>query len=144
MNRFLFWQKWFFSITLIIIIYGLGLAFFNQTVIFNYLLNNQVNAAFWGTTKVTEEVLKFQRFIYGVLGATAAGWGIILAFIAHYPFRKKEKWVWNSLVLGICIWFVTDTGFSIYYEAYSNALINTILLIAVGLPLILTKDEFKK
>jgi len=144
MNKFEFWQKWFFVTTLIVIVYGLGLAFFGQTDFFNYLLNNQINTAFWGTTQATEDILKFQRFIYGVLGAVVAGWGIVLAFVASYPFKKEEKWVWISLVLGMCVWYITDTGFSVYYKAYSNALINTLLLIIVGIPLILTRNEFRK
>lgn len=144
MKKFEFWQKWIFVTTLILIVYGLGVAFFSQTAIFNCLLNNQINTVFWGTAQVTEVVLRFQKFIYGVLGAVTAGWGITLAFIAHYPFKKKEIWAWNSLVLGICVWFAIDTGFSIYYNAYSNALINTLLLIVAGLPLMATKKEFKK
>lgn len=144
MNKFDFWQKWFFITALIIIVFGLNLAFFGQTVIFNYLINNQINNAFWGTTQIPKDALKYQRFIYGVLGAVVAGWGIVLAFIAQYPFKKKEKWVWKSIILGASIWFITDTGFSVYYNAYNNALMNTLLFIIIGLPLILTKNEFRK
>ncbi len=144
MNKFEFWRKWFFAATLIVIVYGLGLAFFGQTAIFNYFLNNQINTAFWGTTQITGNVLRFQRFIYGVLGAVVAGWGVILAFIASYPFKKKEKWAWESLVLGVCVWFIIDTGFSAYYGAHSNALINVLLFIIAGVPLILTRNEFRK
>jgi len=144
MNKFNFWQKWFFITALIIIALGLGLSFFGHTILFNSLINNQINIALWGATQIPKDALNYQRFIYGVLGAVVAGWGIILAFIAQEPFKKKEKWAWKSIVLGLSIWFITDTGFSIYYKAYNNALMNTLLFILVGLPLISTKNEFIK
>lgn len=144
MNKFNFWQKWFFITALIIIVLGLGLAFLGQTTIFNCLINNQINNAFYGTPQIPEDAFKYQRFIYGVLGAVVAGWGIVLAFIAQHPFKKKEKWVWKSIILGASFWFITDTGFSVYYKAYNNALMNTLLFIIIVLPLILTRNEFKR
>jgi hypothetical protein len=142
MDRFIFWQRWLFAIALIIIIYGLGLAFFGQTEFFNIILNNQINTAFWGTAQISKEVILYQRFVYGVVGTTAAGWGILIAFVTHYAFLRKEKWAWTGLAVGLTIWFLTDTLISIYYGAYSNAGMNILLFICTALPLIFTKREF--
>jgi hypothetical protein len=46
----------------------------------------------WSGTQVTPNVINFWRWIYGVLGATMAGWGAIMAFLARAPFSRKEKW----------------------------------------------------
>lgn len=142
MNRFAFWLKWLEVMAIIVIIYGLTIAFFSQSFVFDFLLNNQINKTFWETTQVSDSVIMFQKFVYGVIGATAAGWGTVLAFMVFYPYRNKEKWVWKALVSGICIWYFTDTGISLYYYVYSNALINTMLLFAFGIPLVQTRHEF--
>ena len=142
MDRFIFWQRWLFAIALIIIAYGFGLAFFGQSEFFNLLLNNQINNVFWGATQVSDEIVQYQRFVYGVVGTTAAGWGILIAFIIHHAFPKKEKWVWTSMATALTIWFCTDTSISIYYKAYTNAAMNTLMYIGVALPLIFTKKDF--
>ena len=68
--------------------------------------------------------------------------GITLAYIARYPFGRKERWAWNGLVFGLLVWFVLDTALSIFYRVYFNAAFNTALLILTGLPLVFTRKEF--
>ena len=106
------------------------------------LFNRQIDPAFWGAGAVGDGAKEFQKWIYGVWGATIAGWGIFLAFIAHYPFAKKEKWAWNCLVLGLLVWFILDTLISLNYRVYFNAVFNTGLLILAGLPIVFTRKHF--
>ncbi len=87
-------------------------------------------------------ILGFQHWIYGVWGATIAGWGVFLTFISYFPFRNKEKWAWNCLSLGLLVWFVLDTSISLFYSVYFNAAFNTALLILAGLPIFFTRKEF--
>ena len=70
------------------------------------------------------------------------GGGGVIAFIAHYPFSKRERWSWNSLVFGLGVWFVLDTSLSIVYKVYFNVAFNTALLILTGLPVLVTRKEF--
>lgn len=42
MDRFSFWQKWLLIVSLMITIFGLALAFLNQTPLFDMLFNDQV------------------------------------------------------------------------------------------------------
>ena len=142
MDKFSFWQKWLFLVSLIITIFGILLALFNQTSIFNFLFNNQINSSFWNTDSNTPEIINFQNWIYGVLGATVAGWGIFMAFIAYYPFQKREKWSWNCLVCGMIVWFILDTSISIIFKVFFNACFNSLVLILVILPLIFTRKDF--
>jgi len=103
MNNFSFWQKWLFAVGWVLTIFGISLALFNQTPSFDFLFNKQVNPVFWKEGQVTPEIVEFQQWIYGVLGATIAGWGIGVAFLAHHPFRNKERWAWNAIALGVTI-----------------------------------------
>jgi hypothetical protein len=112
MNSFSFWQRWLFYISIFIAAYGLSLALFNQTSLFNLLLNDWINPVFFNSINVEKQVNLFQKWIYGILGATVFGWGIFLSFIAHNPFKRKEKWAWNCFLTGIICWFVVDTSIS--------------------------------
>jgi hypothetical protein len=141
MSNFGFWQKWLVVVSILIVVAGVLLALFSGSVFFD-LLNPLINPAFWGTTPIGESAAKFQKFVYGILGATMAGWAIFMAFIAQNAFRKKEKWASDSLLVGMLAWYVLDTGISAYYAVYANVIANTAFLILVLLPVIVTRKEF--
>jgi len=141
MNRFSFWQKWLFGVSLLVTLFGVLMAFLSGTVFFD-LFNSRVNPVFWGSREAASDIKVFQQWIYGVLGATVAGWGVIMAFLAHYPFKQKEKWAWNALLAGLIVWFVIDTSCSWYFKAYFNVGFNVVLFVLVLLPLVFTRGEF--
>ena len=141
MQKFSFWQRWLFVVGLGIAAFGILMAFLSGTPIFD-LFNRQIDPAFWTSGSSLESIRPFQQWIYGIWGATIAGWGVFVTFVAHYPFRNKEKWAWNCLVVGILVWFVLDTALSAFHKVYFNVAFNTALLILAGLPAIFTKKEF--
>ena len=71
-----------------------------------------------------------------------AGWGVFLASVAAIPFRRRERWAWNCIVLGILFWYVPDTGFSLQAGVMFNAAVNTALLALIALPLVFTRRNF--
>ena len=142
MSRFLFWQKWLLALGGVIVVFGLALAVFNQTPVFDVLFNRQVNPTFWTEAEITPQIRAFQQWAYGVLGATMAGWGVFVVFIAHEPFRRRERWAWNCLAFGIGLWFMVDTTLSIAASVIFNAAFNSLLLVLVLLPLLATRSYF--
>lgn len=142
MNRFNFWQKWLLIASLFLVIFGIGLAFLNQTSLFDFLFNHRINPYFWHSLYVSQDIAQFQGWIYGVLGATVAGWGIFMAFIAHYPFRARERWSWNCLTTGLLVWYLVDTAISLYFGVYFNALFNTGLFLLLAIPLAFSRKYF--
>lgn len=78
-----------------ITIFGLFMAFFNQTSLFE-LFNQQIDRVFWDSTFLPEGVASFQGWLYGVWGATTVGWGIFLIFIIQFPFKRRGVWGWGS------------------------------------------------
>ena len=140
MERFSFWQRWLFIVGLLISVFGIMMAFFTGTVLFE-LFDNQINPVFWGTNEIAEATKSFQRWSYGVTGSAMASWGIFVAFIAHYPLRRKERWAWNCLLVGLLVWFLVDTFITLKFQVYFNAIFNVGLLALVLLPLIFTRME---
>lgn len=139
---FSFWQKWILTLSFLTIVFGLMLILFNQTPLFDYLLNRQVNVVFWGNTPINHATLLFQQWAYATLGAVLVGWGIFMTFISAHPFRNKEKWSWNCLTLGMTLWFIADTSVSLYFDVCVNVILNVVFFIAFILPLIFTKKYF--
>jgi len=141
MKNFSFWQRWLLVISILILIGGASISLLSSTLIFN-LFDQLIVPTFWHTKPISDEAMEFQKFIYAVLGATMAGWGVNMIFIAHIPFRNRELWAWNCMLVGSLTWFILDTGFSWYHQAYVNVVLNTVLLILIGLPVVFTRKYF--
>lgn len=144
MTRFDFWQKWLKFVGSYLILFGLCLSFFNQSDLMSLLLHDQIDPVFFQETVMNEAATRFKSWVYGVLGAVLAGWGVLIVFWAVYPFQSKEPWAWNGLALGLLLWYLPDTLISIKYQVYFNVFFNTFLLVILILPLICTKKYFKQ
>ncbi len=140
MSKFSFWQKWLLTAGLAITGFGIVMSLVSGTPLFD-LFNRQIDPAFWPANAVDEAARQFQQWIYGVWGATIAGFGILVTFIARHPFSRKEKWAWSSILWGVVAWFVLDSGLSFFYKVYFNVIFNVVLFILVTLPLIFTRRD---
>lgn len=142
MRNFEFWQRWLIGIGILITAFGVVMALFNSTFFFA-LFNNQIDPVFWGSRGPEGGAIAFQRWVYGGWGATVAGWGLTIAFLAAYAFRTKESWVRNGLTMGLGLWFVLDTVISLRERVFFNAAFNCVLMLIVAVPLVFTWNEFK-
>ena len=106
------------------------------------LFGRQIDQAFWDSTVLPAVVTSFQSWIYGAWGATIAGWGIFLSLITYIPFKQREKWAWNCLVVGMGVWFVLDTGISWQYGVSFNVVFNIAVVLATGIPLVFSRKAF--
>ena len=137
------WDRWILIVGWTLVVFGLLLAFFNQSQVFDVAFNRQINSVFWTDVVPDGTVELFQRWIYGVLGATVSGWGVFIVFLARTPFRKRESWARNCIFAGITLWYVTDTAISLFFGVAFNAAFNTVLAALVYTPLLATRGEFR-
>jgi hypothetical protein len=136
--RFAFWQRWLLIGSILTALFGLGMALLSATPLFD-VFNRLIDPAFWGESALPAEAIQFRGWAYALLGATMMGWGITLAFLAHYPFRRREAWAWWAVAVGMGGWYVVDTSASLAFGVTFNAVFNTVLLVLIGgLPLIFT------
>ena len=82
--NFEFWQKWLLVSGIIVSIFGISMVLNINSERFNSL----IDPVFWGNETLNTQVRNFQQWIYGVLGATMVGFGILITFIAAVPFKK--------------------------------------------------------
>ena len=141
-DRFSFWQRWLWIVSLTITGFGIFMALLNRTTVFE-IFNAQIDPIFWGEAGIPEAARQFQGWVYGVWGATVAGWGLLVALIARYPFRERQTWAWKAIVYSLLLWYVFDTGISLYFGVTFNAIFNTLLLILIAPPMIATKKNFQ-
>ncbi len=137
------WSNWLVVVGLGIAGFGVVIALFNDTPLFDLVFNRQIERSFWPEAEIPDTARLFRRWVYGAWGATVAGWGVLIAFIAHVPFRAGARWAWHSLAGAIAVWFVLDTGASVYFGVTFNALaVNLPILVAFAIPLALSRKAF--
>jgi hypothetical protein len=139
---FSFWQKWLIVVCIYNIVFGLLLALFGQFQFMDVLLNQYFDPIFWPDGQITEGALQYKNWITSVLGSVVASWGMLIGFIAYYPFRRKEKWAWNAIAIAVLFWFVIDTACSLYYDVAINAAFNLFTLALLMMPLLFTRKYF--
>lgn len=142
MRKFNFWRIWLFIVAVVITVFGVLMAFLNQTAVFA-VFNREINVVFWPTGEIGKGLPQFQSWVYGVWGATVAGMGIFAAYVAHYPFARREKWARQCLAAGTVVWYVLDTYISLASGVIFNALFNTVIFLLIAVPLGFTWKEFK-
>jgi len=141
MKVFLFWRNWLLAVCFTMSLFGILMVFLAGTPIFD-VFNRQIDPAFWDANTIPAEARMFRNWIYGVWGATIAGWGILLTFVVAVPFSRQEKWAWNGVVFGVLVWYVFDTVLSILFKVGFNVCFNTVILAAVLLPMIVLRKHF--
>jgi hypothetical protein len=83
-----------------------------------------------------------KAWVSGILGSVIASWGLLIAFVAHYPFKSREKRAWNGIAAAVVFWFVVDTTCSLNYGVTVNAVFNLFTLIIFVLPLLFTRKYY--
>lgn len=143
-GSFLFWQRWLFYTSLLFALFGIVFAVYGNNPLF-LPYNRALAQIFWQSSEVPAEVAPFRAFIWGPLGGTIACCYLLLAYIARYPFRRKERWARNAVIVAFGTWIILDSVVSIYYGVYFQVyIINAFSFLVKALPLIFTWKDFRK
>jgi len=141
MKAFNIWRIWLTLACLLVALFGLALALGGRGALFTFFMQ-RIDPLFWGPAGPPPGALAFQGWVYGAWGATVAGWGLMMAFLAWVPWGRREPWARNALAVSLGLWFVVDTFYSIYHGVWINAGLNLLVLVALGLPVVLCWREF--
>jgi len=143
-TKFRFWQKWLTYANVLTIGIGLLVAFAGNSIFFE--MHNESSAElFFESSEFQPEVLKFKNWLFGIIGGTIVGFHVLMIFISENAFRRKERWAYWAMWTGLLSWFAIDSGISYYYGATHNiVLINLVAIVLIGLPLVMTRNTFRK
>ena len=101
--------------------------------------------ALFGRDVLTAGETRVFAFANVLLGATSAGFFVLLFFLARIPFRRGERWAFACIASGVLTWFVLDSAFSIRAGAAFNALyVNLPCLLVLAVPLVATARRFAR
>ncbi len=141
-KHFHFWQKWLTYANVITVIVGFLVAFAGNSFFFD-LHNSYTKGVFFEGQELPQNILYFKNWLFGIIGGTIVGFHILMIMISENAFKKKEKWAYYAMWLGLLSWFFIDSGISMYYNAVHNVIIiNIVALILIGIPLIMTRKAF--
>jgi hypothetical protein len=143
-GSFLFWQRWLFYTSLLFALFGITFAIYGDNPLF-MPYNRALAQIFWQSSEIPAEVAPFRAFIWGPLGGTIACCYLLLAYIARYPFRRKESWARNAIIVAFGTWIILDSAVSLNYGVYYQVyIINAFSFLIKALPLIFTWKDFQK
>ena len=144
MSRFYFWQQWLFYSSLLFALAGILFGIYGNNPLFIYY-NRVLAEIFWNAENIPGSTEPFRAFIWAPLGGTIACCYILLAYIARYPFARKEPWSWYAIAIAFGVWIVIDSAACIINKVYFQLfVINAFSLIVKALPLICTWKYFNK
>ncbi len=142
-TNFIFWQRWLFYTSLIFALSGIIFAFYQNNILFKSY-DKLITQTFWHSAQFPQEAEPFRAFIYGPLGATIACCYILLAFIAWYPFREKQRWARNAIMTAFGVWAIIDSIVCIYFGVYPQVyIINALSITVKALPILFTWNDFR-
>lgn len=140
--RFRFWRNWLLAAGAAQVPFGLALAFLGlERILPAY--HRAMCRAIWDGPTVPETARLFHDWLFAVLGATLAGWGALVAWIAYGPLARGERWAWRAVAASLLLWFVPDTAMSAYYGVRPNVWFNLAALAALGAPLLGLRREMR-
>lgn len=142
MDTFDFYRKWLVAVGVILAAFGVAMALTSGTPLFRPL-QGLVDPAFWPHGSADPGTVEFRAWVYGVWGATIAGWGVAIVFVAAQAFARREPWAWHAIALGTAIWFVLDTGTSLAHGVAFNVALNVVIAVLVAVPLAGTRRLFR-
>jgi RimJ/RimL family protein N-acetyltransferase len=142
-KRLPFWSLWLTVVALTMAAFGILMVLSGPGGLLNGLTAS-VDSAFWPASPIPDSLTEFRRWLYGVWGATVAGFGLLAAFLAGNAYLRRERWARDALAWSLAIWYVLDTGVSIRAGVWINAAFNTVVLAAFVLGLIFTWRDFPK
>ena len=97
----------------------------------------------WGTSQPTPEALDTFAFMTVPLGATTAGYFVMVFMLVRFGFAQRQPWAYWSVVAALLTWFVIDSVFSGLHGAYFNIwLVNLPCLLIMGVPLLMLHSFF--
>lgn len=141
-RRFNFWQKFLTYANVLTVIVGFLFAFLGDSFVFD-IYNNYTKDVFFNGDNFTPEVLQLKKWLFGIIGGMIVGFGIMMIQISENAFKDKEPWAYRTLWYGLLSWFLVDSIVSFYTGAiYNIVLINLFTLVAIGLPLVMTRAAF--
>ena len=137
-----FWYRWLHAAVLGLMLFGLSMLFLPHAIrqLFGLVIYSEPGAmeAMFGTGATA-----YITLAHGVLGAVMVGWSTVMLLVLRGPFRRAQHEGWMMLALPLALWFLADTGFSLWAGFWHNAVLNAVIALLFAVPLVATRRHFR-
>ncbi len=133
------WIRWMEVVAGLMVAMGVAMAVLGGTSAMG-VLNDRLDPAFWGDATVTGPAADYRAWLFAVLGGTMAGWSTAMILLIRNGIANGIRWAWNAVALGLIVWYPLDTGYSLGHHVWINAIGNTVILLAMAIPLVKTRS----
>ncbi len=140
-REFQFWYRWMLIASILPAAQGVFTAIFASPDPFD-IYANHIREFFWAADIPAADD-RFRRFLLGSLGGALAGYFTAQYFLVRFTWSRRLTWGRDAIAAGLLLWFTVDSTVSIMHGAWFNLyLVNVPTLIAIGMPLLMTRRYF--
>jgi hypothetical protein len=141
-DSFEFWRRYLLVVSALFAVQGASWVLMGSFDPFGFY-TGLLARSFWGTARLTPEAQKVFSFTVGPLGATVAGYFLMVHMLARFALPRREAWAYWTIVGALLLWFILDSAASLFHGMLANVLIvNIPCLIIMGLPLLALRRAF--
>lgn len=141
-DSFEFWRRYLLVVSALFALQGASWVVMGSFDPFGFYTGLMARS-FWGTGTLTPEAQQVFSFTVGPLGATVAGYFLMVHMLARFALPRREAWAYWTIVGALLLWFILDSGASIVHGMIANVLIvNIPCLVVMGLPLLAMRRAF--
>lgn len=137
---FRFWWGWLVALACAALVFGLAMVLLPETT--QRLFDSLYLSSPEGSRMFGEAAVRYIKFVSAILGAVMSGWAAALLYALFVPFRRGQAEGWRLVAVALVVWFVPDTGYSLWSGFWQNAVLNTVALALFALPLAMTYRTF--
>ena len=136
-----FWQGWLLLLADGMIVVGLVMIVWPLSPVFAPL-HEAVFQALFASHAPAAAAQDLYAMLFAMIGATTAGWGVLVFFVVWKPFARREAWAWVALAVSTTSWFALDTTIVLLAGALPFAVFNIVVMLAADVALIATYRQF--
>lgn len=114
------WQRWFSTISVILVLWGVVFTIFGLAVL---------------PVVGRDVLLQWESALYG---AIMIGWGATLLLVGRLAIRRNDLALARALLLGIVIWLLVEAAYSARLAVWFNVGVDAVVLVLLAAPLIAT------
>lgn len=130
-----FWSNWLVAVAVLSALMGLAIAL---TSAGTHLTMGLITRSPMELPPPSAAGDNLMHFFLGLAGGVMVGWALSLAGIAHYAFRRGERWAWVVIASSVAGWFLVDSTVSVTTGLTANVFGNIFFLILFEIPLAAT------
>lgn len=141
-RAFVFWRRYLLVMTAVFALQGVSWMAFGSFDPFG-IYSRLMARALLDAPVLTPEADAVFSFAVVPLGATTAGFFVLVHFLVRFGFARRERWSYDAVVAGVLVWFALDSTISVHHGAWFNVgLVNVPCLVVLGVPLWFLRRHF--